>query len=111
MTYWEQERTKKPGIFRQLRVGLPIGVGLGILIVLNFWSGWYKRATMVANSQSTPMVLLVAIVIIIVFWSIFAQRHKRDMNEQRYMELLVKKNKEVDPAGMQQDLGNKSHIE
>jgi hypothetical protein len=47
---------------------------------------------MVANSQFSPMVLIIAIVIIAIFCSVFYKRHRWEMNEQRYIELTSKKN-------------------
>ena len=103
LDYWEKNRIKETNVFTQLRHGLPIGLGLAILILLNYTTGWYERATMVANSQSTPLVLVLGLVIIVVFWSVFSRRHKWDMNEQRYKELLIKQQKEQAASAVQQD--------
>jgi hypothetical protein len=103
LKYWELNREKEKNTFYQLRSGLPIGLILGVAILINFASGWYQRANMVAFSQSTPIALIFAIVIIALFCAIFFKRHKWEMNEQRYKILLQRKeleNKEVD---MQQD--------
>ena len=42
---------------------------------------------MIGNAQSNPMVLIVAVLAIAVFFAIFNKRHKWEMNEQRYLEL------------------------
>ena len=94
ITYWEENRIKETSFFRQLSLGLPLGLIMGIAILLNFVSGWYTRATMVAYSQSTPIVLILALIIIAVFCSVFYKRHKWEMNEQHYMELKQKKEKD-----------------
>lgn len=91
LIYWEKNKERDKNIFRQLSLGLPIGLLIGVGILLNFVSGWYTRATMVANSQSTPLVLIFAIIIITVFCSIFYKRHQWEMNDQRYQELKIKK--------------------
>ena len=91
LIYWEKNKERERSIFRQLSLGLPIGLLIGIGILLNFISGWYTRATMVANSQSTPLVLIFAVIIIAVFCSIFFKRHQWEMNDQRYQELKIKK--------------------
>ena len=91
LLYWEKNKDKERGLFKQLSLGLPIGLLIGIGILLNFISGWYTRATMVANSQSTPLVLIFAVIIIAVFCSIFYKRHQWEMNDQRYQELKIKK--------------------
>jgi len=91
LIYWEKNRIRQKSMKSQLSMGIPIGLLIGVGIVLNLVSGWYTRATMVANSQSTPLVLIIAIILIAVFCSIFYKRHQWEMNEQRYLELMYKK--------------------
>ena len=91
LIYWEKNKDKERSVFKQISLGLPIGLFIGIGILLNFISGWYTRATMVANSQSTPLVLIFAVIIIAFFCSIFYKRHQWEMNDQRYQELKIKK--------------------
>ena len=93
LIYWEKNKERDKNILRQLSLGLPLGLLIGIGILLNFMSGWYTRATMVANSQSTPLVLVIAVIIIAVFCSIFYKRHQWEMNDQKYQELKIKKEK------------------
>jgi len=109
--YWEKNKQRDKSIFRQLSLGLPIGIFIGIGILLNFVSGWYERATMVANSQSTPLVLIFAVIIIAVFCSVFYKRHKWEMNDQKYRELIVKKQMASRSAtAMRQNTSNDSLI-
>ena len=90
--YWENNRLRRKRIIKQLALGLPLGVVFVILIFINFFSGWYKRAGMVMNADSSLIpVLMVAAIMIVVFVAIFSARHKWEMNEQRYKELLSKK--------------------
>lgn len=103
ITYWETNRIKEKSIFRQLSLGLPLGLIMGVAILLNFITGWYTRATMVAYSQSTPIVLIIAIFIIAVFCSVFYKRHKWEMNEQHFMELNHKRDKENAATKQQND--------
>jgi len=103
LVFWEKNREKEKSIGRQLSLGLPLGIIIGAGILLNFTSGWYTRATMVANSQSTPAVLILAVIIITIFCSVFFKRHQWDMREQRYLELMYKKKSENSDAAMQQD--------
>lgn len=91
LVYWEKNKDKEKSVFKQISLGLPIGLLIGIGIILNFVSGWYTRATMVANSQSTPLVLIFAVILIAFFCSIFYKRHQWEMNDQRYQELKIKK--------------------
>jgi len=94
--YWEANRLRKRKVVRQLAVGLPLGVILVIAIFLNFFSGWYKRADM-AMSEEDPtliLVLLLAAVLIVVFVVVFSARHRWDMNEQHYKELLSRRDRQ-----------------
>lgn len=103
--YWEANRLRRKKVSRQLLVGIPAGLLITVPIVINLASGWYKRATMEMNSSDfNPMVLIVALLIIIAFSAIFWQRHQWDQYEQRYLELLVKRDREEtreddDPKG------------
>lgn len=92
--YWEKNRLKEKSPFRMLFPGLPAGllIGVSILFILN--AGWYERADMVAATQSSPYVLLICIASITVFTSFFYKRFRWDMNEQRYLELKQKHEKE-----------------
>jgi ATP/ADP translocase len=90
--YWSQQRLRKKQFLRKLSIGLPLGVLIAGALVINFLSGWYKRADMELRSDSSVIiVVLVAAIAIVVFMSVFATRHKWDQNELRYQELLKKK--------------------
>lgn len=92
--YWEQNRLKKKRLLWQLAAGLPLGALLAGTIFLNYFSGWHKRAEMKlwANSSGS-LVVIVALLLIIVFIVVFSSRHRWDMNEQRYKELMAKKDR------------------
>ena len=91
--YWEKNRLVKKRIFRQLSLGMPLGVLIVGAIFINFFSGWYKRAEMTLHGEQSSLilVLLVAALLIVVFVVVFSVRHKWDMNEQLYKELLSRK--------------------
>lgn len=108
--YWGENRDKVQTGFRQYRTGLSIGFVLGIGILINFATGWYTRANMVANSQSTPSVLIFALVIIAIFCSFFYRQFNREANDQRYKELLFKKEKQIKEAEKQQEVQNSSQV-
>lgn len=96
ITYWEVNRLRKKKVLKQLSVGLPLAVVLVVAIFLNFFSGWYKRADM-ARSEEEPtliLVLIAAALLIVVFVVIFSARHRWDMNEQHYKELLSRKDRQ-----------------
>jgi polyferredoxin len=108
--YWKENREREKSLPRQLYLGLPIGLLIGIGILLNFISGWYARATMVANGESTPLVLIISIIIITIFCSIFFKRHQWDLNEQRYLELLHRKRLENSSSNVQQQNDSNSQV-
>jgi hypothetical protein len=97
ITYWRANREKQKRTFRQFLLGIPVALLFVIPICINFFSGWYKRARMVAGtSDFNPGVLLLALVLIVVFIAIFSRKFKWEQYEQRYIELLAKKEKQGD---------------
>ena len=103
LIYWEENRDKKISLWAELSVGLRFGLLISVAIILTYVTGWYERATMAANGQSTPLVLVFGLILIIIFCSVFYQRHRREMNEQRYLELKYKQKTENSAASVQQD--------
>jgi uncharacterized BrkB/YihY/UPF0761 family membrane protein len=97
--YWESNRLRRKRFFKQLSIGLPLGVLLVIAIFVSFLSGWHRQADIELRSQSQSqpdyssviLVLVIAALLIVVFTAVFSARHKWDMCEQRYRELLAKK--------------------
>jgi hypothetical protein len=89
--WWEEHRKRKKRTIWQLAAGLPLGVTLATAIFVNFFWGWHTRATMQFNvNSSSALVLLLALLGIVIFVVVFSARHKWEMNEQRYKELLHK---------------------
>lgn len=97
--FWEANRLRKKKWLRQLYMGLPLAAGIIIAIFLNMASRWNWRAEQAKNQYeqqnhtSLIPVLFVASILIIVFITIFSQKHKWDLYEQRYRELLARKDK------------------
>lgn len=90
--YWEENRGKRKKFLRQLAIGLPLGFLFALAIFINVASGWYKKATMVIKAEpSLILVLIVAIISIVIFISVYSAKHKWDLNEQRYKELMSKR--------------------
>ena len=110
LVYWEKNREKEKTLGRQLFYGMPLGLLMAIGIILNYMSGWYTRATMAANGQSTPLVLIFAIILIVIFCSIFFKRHQWEMNDQRFQELKIKKELQESSQQMQQKRSNDSQV-
>ena len=93
--YWENNRLRKKKVWRQLSIGLPLAVVLVIAIFANLFSGWDKRAEMEMNKErsSLILVLLAAALLIVAFIVIFSARHRWDLNEQRYKELMDRRDR------------------
>jgi ABC-type multidrug transport system permease subunit len=92
IVYWQNNRDKQKKFFRQLAIGLPLGVLFAVAIFINFASGWYKRASMMLNAdthiRSLIIVLIIAVISIVVFVSVFSVKVKWERYEQRYRELI-----------------------
>jgi uncharacterized membrane protein len=93
LDWWPKQRKRQKKILYQLLVGLPSGLLISIIIIANFFSGWYKRADMVANSEFNPVVLYLAAALIAIFFAVFSKKFQLDQQEQRYKELMAKKRK------------------
>ena len=92
--YWEANRLRRRQVFKQLSVGLPLSVLLVAAIIINFFSGWYKRADMeIRSNSSLILVIVIAAILIVVFTTVFSARLKWEQHEQQYRELLSKKDK------------------
>ena len=96
IAYWAANRDRKRSWLRQLYVGLPLALLLVIGIFANMLSGWYGRAQMVffREQRSLILVLVLAAVGIISFLAVFSARHRWDLQEQRYRELLDRQSKQ-----------------
>jgi membrane protein YdbS with pleckstrin-like domain len=95
INYWKLNREKQKRTFRQFLVGIPVALLFVIPIAINFFSGWYKRASMISRtSDFNPGVLILALILIVVFIAIFSRKFKWDQYEQRYVELLARKKRE-----------------
>jgi hypothetical protein len=88
--YWGKNRIKEKSILKQFFPGLPIGLALGAGILLALDSGWYERANMIAQTQSSPVILFIAIAGVVSFTSFFYKKFRWEMNEQAYKELKFK---------------------
>jgi len=100
--YWEENRVKQKRFFKQIAMGLPIGVLFAVAMFLNFASGWDKRVATVTKTypgfKSLILVLLVAILAIVVFISVFSVKVKWEKHEQRYRELLSRESETRSPS-------------
>src|SRR5689334_11340199 len=96
LDYWGGQRLHKKSFLRKFSIGLPLGVFIAAALLINFFSGWYKKADMELHSDSSVIiVVLIAVLAIVVFITIFSARHRWDQNEQLYQEILKKKEAEA----------------
>jgi membrane protein YdbS with pleckstrin-like domain len=97
LRYWEANRLREKKLNKQLLVGLPIGLLFAVPVLITLFSGrfWYKRAEMEANANSSPVILIVAIICIAVFVAVFYKRHQWEMREQHFMELKAREQEEA----------------
>ena len=90
--YWGENRVKRKRFVKQIALGLPFGVLFAVAMFLNFTSGWDKRVESITKTypsfKSLIIVLLIAILAIVVFISVFSAKVKWEKYEQRYRELL-----------------------
>lgn len=91
--YWDENRIRKKKVWKQLALGLPLATALVIAIFVNIVFRWHKEADKAFKQEQTSLiiVLIVACLLIVIFIVIFSVRHRWDINEQYYKELLAKK--------------------
>lgn len=72
-----------------------MAVAIVLSILISIVTGWHKEAekAMRREEASLVIVLVAACLLIVVFIIIFSARHRWDMNEQQYRELLDKEDK------------------
>jgi sterol desaturase/sphingolipid hydroxylase (fatty acid hydroxylase superfamily) len=93
--YWSQERLRKRKFLRKLSIGLPLAVLIAVAVMVNLFSGWYQKADMELRSNSSLIiVILIAVIGIVIFITIFSAHHRWDRNESMYQELVQRENRE-----------------
>ena len=87
--YWDKNRDKQKRWFYQLAIGLPLGLVFALPILLSvLFHDWYKQMVYISGSQIT--VILIGVLGIAVFFSLFRMKFKWEQNEQLYKELKYK---------------------
>ena len=93
LEYWEKNRDKEKQFLRQLAGGLPMGLTFALpVLVAVIFHGWYKSMIYISNSQI--IVIIIAVLSVAIFFSIFRGRFKWENNEQLYKELKFKEKNE-----------------
>lgn len=94
LAYWEANRLREKKINKQLLLGLPIGllfaVPILVLLLSGKLSGKFALALSEANSQSSPIILMIAVICIAVFVAVFYKRQQWEEREQHYLELKAR---------------------
>lgn len=93
IVYWENARTNKSLLSRQAMPGLRIGFILSAAILLLVYSGWYERAQMQFHAKTPAWLLIVGVILITCFCSIFYQKFKWEQQEQQYLEFIARRAK------------------
>ena len=97
--YWESVRERESNFIRKLYGGLPMALIFGLPIILFvvvvylFFPDWYMKIS--GTSGGTFMVVVIAVIISILFFSFFRMHFKWEQNEQLYLELKHRQHSEM----------------
>lgn len=102
LRYWERVRESENTVSSKISRGLPMAFLFGLPITLSvvavrlFVPDWYMKI-----SKTTPgafITVIIAMVLIILFYAYFRMQYKWEMNEQLYQELKFKENKTLNSS-------------
>ena len=93
LDFWEKNREKEKLVLRQLAKGIPMGLifALPVLVAVIF-HGWYKSMIYISTSQI--IVIVIGVLCVAIFFSIFRMKFKWEHNEQLYKELKLRKQRD-----------------
>jgi membrane protein YdbS with pleckstrin-like domain len=97
MHFWEQHRQAQSSLASKLFRGLPMAVLFALpvlLLVVVVWlfiPDWYIKIS--KTSPGAFIIVVIALLLVVVFYSVFRMHYKWEMNEQLYNELKAKENK------------------
>ena len=97
LRYWEQNRDRENTFMSKLTRGLPMAILFGLPIILSvisvriFLPDWYMKFSQTSPGMFSTAVI--AMVVIVLFYSFFRMQFKWEMNDQLYKELKIKENK------------------
>ena len=93
--YWKSVRESEATFSRKLLGGLPLAMVFGmpiiisVLVVYLYFPDWYAKLS--GTSHGSFVAILLAVFVVILFFSYFRMQFKWEMNEQLYRELLARK--------------------
>jgi len=91
--HWEKERTMPHFKRKPFLRGLSFGLSVGLIVLVISETGWYERASMVANMRGNEIWIVISILIFSFGFAWIYQQFTSEMNEQRFKELTHIKNK------------------
>ena len=90
---WEKQRVLPHYKRKPFLRGLSFGLSAGLLVLVISETGWYERASMVANMRGNEIWILISILVFSFGFAWIYQQFTFEMNEQRFKELKHIKNK------------------
>lgn len=91
--FWGKSRDKEKQFTRQLLSGLPAGLVFALPVLLAvLFHGWYKNMIYISDSQI--IVIIIAVLLVAIFFSIFRGKFKWEQHEQLYKELKFKESRD-----------------
>jgi uncharacterized membrane protein YbjE (DUF340 family) len=100
INWWELHGQHQKKSIRQWITASPMAIGTSVsiilLVVISRQFGWFRRANTNLNSEASSVVLIIILALIgfILFSSYFTSKHRRDINEQYYRELIARRDAE-----------------
>jgi hypothetical protein len=98
LRYWEHHREIESTFTSKLTRGFPMALLFGLPIILSvivvriFFPDWFMKISQ--TSSGTFITVIIAMFIVVLFYSFFRMQYKWEMNEQLYKELKSKENKQ-----------------
>lgn len=94
--YWSNQRLNKKGFMRKASLGMPLATLIFFGLAISLVAAWFSRKANPVLQDYTSIIITVMLAGfgIVFFISYFSARHKWEMNELHYHELLRKKEEE-----------------
>lgn len=101
MARWSSVREKEARFLSKISSGLPMAMLFGLPIILSLIAvyylspDWYAKLSPAASGVLSTLVI--AVIIIILFFSYFRMHFLWEQNEQLYQELMARQKNENNP--------------